>query len=122
MASKRMINISLVDSDIFLDMPLTTQALYFHLCVRADDDGFVDSPKKIQRMIGASSDDLKLLITKGFIIPFESGVIVITHWKMHNNIRKDTYHETIYQEEKKLLKSAENGMYFLIEKNKINIS
>lgn len=111
MANKRMININLVDSDKFLEMPPTTQNLYFHLCVRADDDGFVNSPKKIQRMICANDDDLKLLITKGYIIPFESGVIVITHWKVHNTIQKDRYHKTQYENELKRLSYSDNGEY-----------
>ena len=103
MAERRMFSKTVVDSDAFSDMPLTTQALYFHLGMQADDDGFVNSPKKIQRSIGATADDMKLLIAKGFIIPFNSGVIVITHWKVHNYIRKDTYNETTCREEKALL-------------------
>ena len=101
----------IVDSDAFLDMPLTTQALYFHLNMRADDDGFVNNPKKIQRMIGASEDDLKLLIAKRFILAFENGVIVIKHWRMHNLIRKDRYNPTQYQEEKTMLELKDNGSY-----------
>ena len=99
------------DSDAFLDMPLTTQALYFHLNMRADDDGFVNNPKKIQRMIGASEDDLKLLVLKRFILTFDNGVIVIKHWRMHNLLRKDRYHPTQYQEELALLDLKENGSY-----------
>lgn len=102
-----------IDSDAFSDMPLTAQALYFHLAMRADDDGFVNSPKRIQRGIGASNDDLKLLAAKGFIIPFETGVVVITHWKVHNYIRKDTYTETAYQDEKAALQLKDNKVYFL---------
>lgn len=101
----------IVDSDAFLDMPLSSQALYFHLNMRADDDGFVNNPKKIQRMIGASEDDLKLLIAKRFILGFESGVIVIKHWKMHNYIRMDRYHATQYQDELRLLCLKDNGSY-----------
>ena len=86
MANKRMFNIKIVDSDAFLDMPLSTQCLYFHLNMRADDDGFVGNPKRIQRLIGASDDDLKLLIVKKFILTFENGVIVIKHWRIHNKI------------------------------------
>lgn len=114
MAERRMFSKSVVDSDLFLDMPLTTQALYFHLAMRADDDGFVNSPKKIQRSIGASSDDMKLLAAKGFVIPFESGVIVIVHWKVHNYIRKDRYQETRCIREKEQLSIGESGEYLHI--------
>lgn len=111
MADRRMFTTKIVDSDAFLDMPLSTQALYFHLNMRADDDGFVNNPKKIQRVIGASDDDLKLLIAKRFILAFESGVIVIKHWRMHNLLRKDRYNPTQYQEEYKRLETKENGAY-----------
>ena len=117
MANKRMINASIVETDLFVDMPLSAQCLYFHLNVNADDDGFVGSPKRIQRSIGASDDDLKLLIAKGFIIAFQSGVIVITHWKMHNTIKKDRYTETIYTDELNQLGSYENKAYMLIGDN-----
>lgn len=111
MAERRMFAKTIIDSDPFLDMPLSTQALYFHLSMRADDDGFINNPKKIQRMIGASDDDLKVLIMKRFILPFESGVVVIKHWRMHNYIRNDRYKETVYQEEKSQLLLKENGSY-----------
>ena len=111
MAERRMLTMKICDSDAFLDMPLSTQSLYFHLNMRADDDGFVNNPKKIQRMIGASEDDLKLLIVKRFIIAFESGVIVIKHWRMHNLLRKDRYNPTQYQEEFQQLQIKENGSY-----------
>jgi hypothetical protein len=111
MAERRMFAKTIVDSDAFLDMPLTTQSLYFHLSMRADDDGFINNPKKIQRVIGASDDDLKLLIAKNFIIPFESGIVVIKHWKIHNYIRNDRYKETVYHEEKALLTTKENKVY-----------
>ena len=117
MANKRMINASIVETDLFVDMPLSAQCLYFHLNVNADDDGFVGSPKRIQRSIGASDDDLKLLIAKGFVIAFKSGVIVITHWKMHNTIKKDRYTETIYTDELNQLGSSENKAYMLIGDN-----
>ena len=113
MAERRMFAKTVIDSDLFLDMPLSTQALYFHLSMRADDDGFVNNPKKISRMIGAGEDSLKLLITKQFILPFESGVIVIKHWKVHNYIRKDTYNSTAYIEEKGMLTQKSNGEYEL---------
>lgn len=99
MAERRMFAKTIIDSDLFLDMPSSTQCLYFHLSMRADDDGFINNPKKIQRFIGSSDDDLKLLIAKNFIIPFDSGVVVIKHWKIHNYIQKDRYKPTLYQQE-----------------------
>lgn len=108
----------IIDSDVFLEMPLSTQALYFHLSMRADDDGFVDNPKKIQRMINASGDDLKLLIAKRYILTFESGVVVIKHWLIHNTLRTDRYKETVYLEEKSTLLIKENKAY--TEKDKLN--
>lgn len=113
MASKRMINLSVIDTDAFLEMPLSTQALYFHLNLRADDDGFVGSPKIICRTVGASDDDLKLLIAKRFIIIFEDGVIVIKHWRMHNTLSANRYKETNYTEDKALLKLKTNNSYTL---------
>ena len=111
MAERRMFAKTIIDSDSFLDMPLSAQALYFHLSMRADDDGFINNPKKIQRMIGASDDDCKLLLLKRFLITFESGVVVIKHWKIHNYIRQDRYKPTIYQGEKALLIEKENKAY-----------
>lgn len=111
MAERRMFAKSIIDSDAFLDMPLSAQALYFHLSMRADDEGFINNHKKIQRMIGASEDDFKILIAKNFVILFESGVIVIKHWKIHNYIRSDRLISTNYQEEKNLLEVKENGAY-----------
>ena len=113
MAERRMFAKTIIDSDAFLDMPLSTQSLYFHLSMRADDDGFINNPKKIQRMIGCSDDDLKLLIAKRFILPFDSGVVVIKHWKIHNYIQKDRYKETVYHEEKAMLTTKDNGAYTL---------
>lgn len=111
MAERRMFAKTIIDSDAFLDMPLSAQSLYFHLSMRADDDGFINNPRKIQRMIGASDDDLKLLIMKNFIIPFESGIVVIKHWKIHNYIRGDRKKETVYPEEMAMLEEKENGAY-----------
>lgn len=111
MAERRMFTQKIIDSDAFLDMPLTTQALYFHLNMRADDDGFINNPKKICRMIGASEDDLKLLIAKRFVLAFEKGVIVIKHWRMHNLIRKDRYSPTQYEDEFMSLDIKDNGSY-----------
>ena len=113
MAERRMFAKTIIDSDAFLDMPLSSQSLYFHLSMRADDDGFINNPKKIQRMIGASDDDLKLLIAKSFLIPFESGIVVIKHWKIHNYIQNDRYKETVYLEEKEQLRIKENKAYSL---------
>jgi hypothetical protein len=113
MAGKRMFTDKITNSDAFLDMPLSTQALYFHLNMMADDDGFVNGPKRIARNIGSSEDELKLLIMKRFIIAFETGVIVIKHWRMHNWIRKDRHTNTVYQEELKLLGIKDNGVYTL---------
>lgn len=113
MAERRMFTEKIVESDAFLDMPLSTQALYFHLCMNADDDGFVKNPRKIQKMLGASDDDCKLLVNKRFILPFESGVIVVKHWRMHNLLRKDRYKPTEYIEEKSMLYLKENGAYTL---------
>lgn len=115
MAERRMFAKTIIDSDAFLDMPLSTQALYFHLSMRADDDGFINNPKKIQRMIGAADDDFKVLITKNFIIPFESGIVVIKHWKIHNYIQKDRYKETVYIEEKQQLETKGNKAYTLLD-------
>lgn len=111
MAKRRMFAMTIIDSDAFTDMPLSTQALYFHLSMRADDDGFLNNPKKIQRMIGASDDDFRVLVAKRFILPFESGVVVIKHWKIHNYIAKDRYTPTVYQAEKALLEVKDNGAY-----------
>lgn len=108
MANRRMFSLDVVDTDLFLEMPTTTQALYFHLGMRADDDGFVSSPKKIAKLSNCTMDDLKILISKGFVIPFESGVVVITHWKINNSIQKDRYHETLNKNEKKQISVSDN--------------
>lgn len=111
MAERRMFAKTIIDSDTFLDMPLSTQALYFHLSMRADDDGFINNPRKIQRSIGATDDDLKLLVLKQFILIFESGIIVIRHWRLHNYIRNDRYKETIYTEEKAQISVGKDNLY-----------
>lgn len=111
MANRRMFSKQIVDSDAFLDMPASSQLLYFHLNMQADDDGFVGNPKKVIRTIGASSDDFKILVAKRFILTFETGVMVIKHWKLHNYIQNDRYHETQYIEEKSSLIIKENGAY-----------
>lgn len=115
MAERRMFAKTIIDSDLFLDMPMSTQLLYFHLAMRADDDGFINNPKKIQRMVGCSDDDIRILISKQLIIPFDNGIVVIKHWRIHNYIRKDTYNETRYTEQKKSLVIDENKVYQLNE-------
>lgn len=110
MAEKRMFAKTIIDSDVFLDMPVTAQLLYFHLCMRADDDGFSNNPKRIMRDVRCSDDDMKVLIAKDFIIPFESGVIVIKHWRLHNYIQKDRYKPSLC-DEKNLLTTNKNKVY-----------
>ena len=111
MAERRMFAKTIIDSDMFIDMPMSARLLYYDLAMRADDDGFVNSPKKIMRFVGASMDDMNVLIAKQFIIPFESGVVVIKHWKIHNYIQKDRYKATSYQAEKESL-TLKNGTYY----------
>lgn len=110
MANRRMFSLDVVDTDIFLDLPISSQALYFHLGMRADDDGFVSSPKRVTSMIGTNQDDLKLLIAKGFIIALEDGIIVIRHWKQNNYIQNDRHKNTIYQSQLSAL-TVNNGIY-----------
>ncbi|MGL5972409.1 MAG: conserved phage C-terminal domain-containing protein [Oscillospiraceae bacterium] len=111
MAQKRMFDKSIIDSDAFLDMPQTTQLLYFHLNMRADDEGFLNNPKRIMRMIGSSDDDMNILISKKFVLIFESGVIVIKHWKINNYLRNDRVKPTTCITEKALVQSKDNGAY-----------
>lgn len=111
MAQRRMFSLKIVDSDAFMDMSQTAQLLYFHLSMRADDDGFIGNPKKIMRMIGSGDDDMRVLLAKRFLLTFESGIIVIKHWKIHNYIQNDRYSETQYIDEKKSLFTKENGAY-----------
>ena len=113
LAQKRMFTMKIVDSDAFLDMPVSAQLLYFHLGMRADDDGFVDRPKRIMKDIGVNEDDLKILIAKKFILTFDNGLLVIKHWRMHNTLSKNRYHETQYLEEKRMLLIKDNGAYSL---------
>lgn len=117
MAERRMFAKTIIDSDDFLEMPLSAQALYFHLGMRADDDGFLNNARKILCIIRASDDDLKILIAKRFLIIFDGGVVVIKHWLMHNLIRGDRYKETVYTEEKAMLILKENKAYTLPERN-----
>lgn len=111
MANKRMFSLDVVDTDMFLEMPASTQALYFHLSMRADDDGVVSSPKKIVKIVGCAMDDLRLLVTKGYVIPFDNGVVVVTHWNINNNqIRSDRYKASRYQDVIELLEKN-GGVY-----------
>lgn len=111
MAQRRMISQQICDSDAFLEMPLSSQALYFHLLIRADDEGFIGNPKKIIKMVGVQADDLKVLMSKRFLIGFESGVLVIKHWLIHNTIRMDRFNPTAYEKEKDLLYLKNNSSY-----------
>jgi len=111
MAERRMMSKKIIHSDAFMDMPVSSQNLYFYLLLDGDDDGFVNSPKRIQRLIGASDDDAKILLAKKFIISFDSGVIVIKHWKMHNYIQKDRYKPTSYTDERSKLTLEKNNVY-----------
>ncbi|OMF38797.1 hypothetical protein BK133_00925 [Paenibacillus sp. FSL H8-0548] len=111
MAERRMFSKSIIDSDLFLDMPSSTQNLYFHLAMRGDDDGFVNSPQKIMRMVSCSKNDMDMLVFKNFIIPFDTGICVIKHWRIHNYIRNDRYTPTIYTEEKTQLMFDDSKSY-----------
>lgn len=113
MAERRMFAKGVINSDTFGDMPLSSQALYFNLGINADDDGFVNNAKQIRKMIGASEDDLKLLVAKRYIISFDTGVVVIRHWLIHNQIRKDRYKPTNFVDEKKQLSLIGTGEYEL---------
>lgn len=110
MAKRRMFSLDIVDTDIFLDMPPTTQNLYFHLGMRADDDGFVAAPKKIAKLCNGTPDDIKILVAKGYIIPFDDGVVLVTDWMINNQIRKDRYTETRFKEHLNTIVS-EDGRY-----------
>lgn len=120
MANRRMFALTIVDSDAFLDMPPSTQNLYFHLGMRADDDGFVNNPKTITRYIGSKDDDLRLLEAKKFIISFPSGVIVLKHWRINNYLQSDRITPTKYQKEKLLLDLNKNGAYSFVKDRDIN--
>jgi len=113
MGNRRMCSLKIIDTDNFLDMPNSTQALYFHLIMRADDDGFISSPKKITKVVNCGDDDLKLLIAKQYLIPFKNGVCVVTHWHIHNYIQKDRYQATIYVSEYQKLNVSEGNVYTL---------
>ena len=115
MAERRMLSRTILDSDKFLDLPLTTQVLYIHLIMNADDDGFLNNSQKIIRMIGAAKKDFELLFSSDFIIDFENGICAVKHWKLHNYIRSDRYKPTVYQDELKRLIVAENKVYELVK-------
>lgn len=112
MANRRMFSLDVIDTDIFLEMPATSQSLYFHLGMRADDDGFVSAPKKITKLVNCGSDDLQILISRGYVLPFENGVIVLRHWGQNNYIQKDRYKQTIYTKELEMMR-IDNGVYSL---------
>lgn len=119
MAQRRMFSLKVIDTDLFLDMSPTAQNLYFHLGMRADDDGFVSNPKKIMKIVSAPDDDMKVLIAKGFIIQMATnGVSIITHWKINNLIKTDRYTETIYKEEKSKLIDKDGKYGFLYKEIK----
>lgn len=111
MSERRMFSKKIVSSDAFIEMPLSAQALYFHLGMQADDDGFVNATKRTQRIVGASDDDLRILIEKRFILCFEDGIVVIKHWRINNRIRKDRYTPTPHQDQLSRLAVKENGAY-----------
>ena len=113
MASRRMISLAIIDCDHFLEMSAGAQLLYFHLAIRGDDDGFINNPMRLLKLLDAKKDDLKTLIDRGYIIPFETGIVVITHWRMHNTLKKDRYKSSIHTKERALLCVSENGKYTL---------
>ena len=113
MAERRMFTKKITDSDAFIEMSSAAQALYFHLNQGADDDGFNNQVQMAMWKAHASVDDLKVLLAKNYIIRFESGVIVIKHWRMHNTLRKDRYTPTNFQEELNQLGIKDNGAYTL---------
>lgn len=117
MAERRMFAKTIVDSDAFLEMPMSARLLYYDLSMRADDDGFVNSPKKIMKFIGATNDDMNILIHRKFVLAFDNGVVVIKHWRIHNYIRQDRYKETTYVEQKEQLEFDENNAYRLKNDN-----
>lgn len=117
MATRRMFSLNIVDSDAFLDMPTSSQLLYYHLGMRADDEGFVGNPKRVVRMLGSNDDDMTLLKAKKFVIQFDSGICVIKHWLIHNQIRMDRFKPTTYGKEKAQLILKENNSYKLALNN-----
>ena len=120
MAERRMFAKTIIDSDAFLEMPISARLLYYDLSMRADDDGFVNSPKKIMKFVGATNDDMNILSARKFVIAFDNGVVVIKHWRIHNYIRKDTYNETPYLEQKAMLELDEKNAYRLVSQRAVN--
>lgn len=120
MANKRMFSIDVTETDAFLEMPLTAQALYFHLGMRGDDDGFVSNPRSIMRVAGCCESDLTMLAEAGYIISFRSGVIVISDWKVNNNLRNDRYKPTTFQDERSMLSETANKRYILSNGNQVD--
>lgn len=118
MAERRMVAKNIIDSDLFLDMPLSAQALYFHLLMRADDDGFLNNANRIMRTIGANHNDFDILLIKNFILKFDDGICVIKHWRIHNYIQTDRYHETNFKDKKELLSLEDNKAYTFETTNK----
>ena len=114
MASRRMISSEILFSEEFLQLPTMAAVLYVHLLMRADDDGFMNSPRTMARVLGATEEDLSLLIEKGYIIPFENSVVAITHWHIHNHIRKECYTPTMYPQFLNRLKLSKDGVYSLL--------
>ena len=120
MAQRRMFSLQIVDTDAFLDMPQSSQLLYFHLSMRADDEGFVSNPKKVMKIIGSQDDDIKVLFAKRFVLPFESGVCVIKHWKIHNYIQNDRFTPTQWVKEKEMLKIDEKTKKYQLKSGDVS--
>ena len=120
MANKRMFSIDVTETDNFLELPLTAQALYFHLGMQGDDDGFVANPRSIVRITGCSEQDLTVLVESGYIIAFRSGVIVISDWRVNNNLRNDRYKPTTFQYERSMLSETANKRYVLARGNQVD--
>ena len=110
MAQRRMFSLQVIDTDKFMDLPLSARLLYYELGMRADDDGFIASVKRVSRSVGCNPSDIELLLEKGYLLEFDSGVMVIRHWKLNNYIQGDRYHHTIYKKEFDQL-YCENGIY-----------
>lgn len=117
MANRRMLSKFVFENDDFLDMPAESQALYAHLVINADDDGFIDHPNAIRRMTGFSVDSLKLLIVKGFLLPFSDSLVVVAHWEMQNHIQPSKKTPTVYTGQKEMLTIDEQGIYRKLSDN-----
>ena len=113
MAKKRMFSLDVVNTDDFLDMPCGAQALYFHFGMHGDDDGFISNPRRIMHAVRGRPRDFQTLVAKGYIIPFDSGVIAVRDWRINNDLKNDRYHETLYAEEKALLTLDDSRRYVL---------